>query len=159
MAEASKYLLVVDKLRDLLENAHPGLISWRQFLDERMEELIALWEGKKGQIMDMHEYQKAAIATAIYPDVGCNWQYVLLGLCGEVGETANSLKKAIRDDGGEITPERQVKVAEEIGDCLWYCAMLCNELELDMSEVALRNLQKLTARKLGGTLHGSGDSR
>ena len=38
--------------------------------------------------MEMNEYQKVAVTTAIYP---------ALGLAGEAGEVANKVKKLMRD--------------------------------------------------------------
>ena len=54
--------------------------------------------------MDFNEYQKQALKTAIYPNLGANLQYPTLGLCGETGEVAELVKKSIRDEGGEVSP-------------------------------------------------------
>ena len=53
--------------------------------------------------MRFSEYQARSRATAVYPDAGNNIVYPALGLCGEAGETAEKVKKAIRDDGGTLT--------------------------------------------------------
>jgi len=82
-----------------------------------------------------------------------------LGLCGEAGECAEKVKKAIRDDGGILTPERTVALASELGDVLWYLAQLATEAGLDLDEVAQLNLDKLAARQAANVLHGSGDNR
>ena len=42
---------------------------------------------------------------------------------------------------------------------LWYIAALCRDLEIDMAEVALKNLSKLKSRQERGTIQGSGDNR
>jgi len=46
-----------------------------------------------------------------------------------------------------------------VGDCLWYIAALCRDLNVDMTELARNNLRKLHDRKVRGVLSGSGDKR
>ena len=96
----------------------------------------------------------------MYPGRGeGNWIYPALGLAGESGEICEKIKKAIRDDGGQMTEERRTLLAKELGDVLWYVATMCSELKLDLDEVASGNLAKLAARQANGKLHGSGDLR
>ena len=57
--------------------------------------------------MRFSEYQRRSRETAVYPHLGENLVYPALGLCGEAGETAEKVKKAIRDDGGVLTDERR----------------------------------------------------
>lgn len=109
--------------------------------------------------MDFNEYQKQALKTAIYPNLGANLQYPTLGLCGETGEVAELVKKSIRDEGGEVSPERREKLIKELGDVLWYCAMLAHELRVPLSTVAEQNIQKLADRKARNTIQGDGDER
>jgi NTP pyrophosphatase (non-canonical NTP hydrolase) len=105
------------------------------------------------------EYQQRSRATAVYPDAGSNIVYPALGLCGEAGETAEKVKKAIRDDGGTLTEERRAAIAAELGDVLWYAAQLATEAGLDLEEIAEANLEKLASRQRRAVLHGSGDDR
>jgi NTP pyrophosphatase (non-canonical NTP hydrolase) len=105
------------------------------------------------------EYQERSRATAVYPDAGSNIVYPALGLCGEAGETAEKVKKAIRDDGGTLTEERRDAIAAELGDVLWYVAQLATEAGLDLEEIAEANLEKLASRQERAVLHGSGDDR
>jgi NTP pyrophosphatase (non-canonical NTP hydrolase) len=105
------------------------------------------------------EYQRLSRATAVYPDAGDNIVYPALGLCGEAGETAEKVKKAIRDDGGTLTEERRDAIAAELGDVLWYAAQLATEARLDLEEIAQANLDKLASRQQRAVLHGSGDDR
>jgi NTP pyrophosphatase (non-canonical NTP hydrolase) len=110
--------------------------------------------------MQFKNYQAKAMSTAVYPGRGeGNWIYPALGLAGETGEICEKIKKAIRDDGGIITPERLADLSKELGDVLWYIAALCVELGLDMDKVASANIAKLAARKRAGRIHGSGDHR
>jgi|TARA_B110000259_G_scaffold133336_1_gene150377 NTP pyrophosphatase (non-canonical NTP hydrolase) len=103
--------------------------------------------------MTLSSYQKAAAGTAIYP-IQHAITYPALGLAGEAGEVANKVKKIIRD--GKID---KAALTAEVGDCLWYIAALCRDLNVDMGDVAKSNLDKLYDRKQRGTLQGSGDKR
>jgi NTP pyrophosphatase (non-canonical NTP hydrolase) len=108
--------------------------------------------------MDFSEYQRASRRTAQYPRDA--WlSYPALGLAGEAGEVAEHAKKAIRDDGGEVTDERRAALAKELGDVLWYTAQLASELGLELDAIAHENLDKLLSRQRRGVLSGSGDER
>lgn len=110
---------------------------------------------------DLNDYQTSAAQTAVYPKAGKTVQilYCALGLAGEAGEVANKVKKLYRDDRGELTEQRRAEIADELGDCLWYIAMLALELDTRLSDIAARNLAKLRQRRIGGSLHGDGDKR
>ena len=85
--------------------------------------------------------------------------YPALGLCGEAGEAAEKVKKALRDDGGVLTDERRAALAGELGDVLWYVAQLATEAGLDLDTLAEDNLAKLLSRQERNVLQGSGDTR
>ena len=97
--------------------------------------------------------------TAIYPKIGDNWVYTLLGLGGEVGEIQNKCKKIIRDHNGIMTDEKRDELVKELGDVLWYVAMFAHELDADLDIVAKYNVTKLATRKAKNTISGSGDNR
>ena len=108
--------------------------------------------------MELAEYQRLSRRTAEYPREA--WlAYPALGLAGEAGEVAEHAKKAIRDDGGEVSDERRAAMAKELGDVLWYVSQLATELELDLEQIAAGNLEKLLSRQRRGVLSGSGDER
>jgi NTP pyrophosphatase (non-canonical NTP hydrolase) len=109
--------------------------------------------------VQLSDYQRRSRATAVYPGAGDNLTYPALGLCGEAGECAEKVKKAIRDDAGELTEERRAALAAELGDVLWYLAQLATEAGLDLDQVAGDNLSKLLSRQERGALQGSGDTR
>jgi NTP pyrophosphatase (non-canonical NTP hydrolase) len=109
--------------------------------------------------VDFAEYQTRSRETAVYPDAGSNIVYPALGLCGEAGETAEKVKKAVRDDGGTLTESRREAIAAELGDVLWYVAQLATEAGLELDEIAHANLEKLASRRERAVLHGSGDDR
>lgn len=103
------------------------------------------------------EYEKAAQVTATYGDAislgsdfrkdsMLNLSYAALGLVGEAGEVANEVKKVIRDDELKVTGSRRDRLADELGDCLWYIAAMAMELGFNMEELAQRNNEKLQKR-------------
>jgi NTP pyrophosphatase (non-canonical NTP hydrolase) len=108
--------------------------------------------------VELSEYQRLSRSTAHYPRTEA-LTYPALGLAGEAGEFADHAKKVIRDDRGEVTPERREAMAKELGDVLWYVAQLATELELELEQIAQQNLEKLLSRQRRGVLAGSGDDR
>jgi NTP pyrophosphatase (non-canonical NTP hydrolase) len=110
--------------------------------------------------VDLSEYQRLSRRTAEYPREASSWlAYPALGLAGEAGEVAEHAKKAIRDDGGQVSDERREAMAKELGDVLWYVAQLASELGLELDEIAQANLDKLLSRQQRGVLSGDGDDR
>ena len=111
--------------------------------------------------LSLDSYQSCAATTAIYPGRGTfqGLTYCALKLSGEAGEVAEKVGKAIRDDGGVVSPDRRASLAKELGDVLWYVAGSAGELGYSLSEIALANLDKLASRKSRGVLGGSGDDR
>ena len=113
---------------------------------------------KYKKVSDLDMYQQVAKTTAIYPREQAII-YPTLGLTGEAGEVANKVKKIIRD-GSDKNDERLVQdISAEIGDCLWYIAVLANDIGIKLSDIASNNLEKLANRKKNNTIHGSGDTR
>lgn len=110
--------------------------------------------------MEFFEYELAAGNTAVYP-VERGLEYCCLGLASEAGEICGRVKKFIRDERGVPTSESRnlAMVRMEIGDCLWYLAMICIELDISLDHVAQANLAKLMDRKQRGVLGGDGDAR
>ena len=108
--------------------------------------------------MDFTKYQETAVETAIYPDTH-RILYPALGMAGEAGEVANKVKKIIRDGTENLPEDWKDQLASEIGDVLWYCAALSNDIGIPLALIAAQNRDKLLARKQKGTLQGSGDTR
>ncbi len=108
--------------------------------------------------MNMTEYQRKAVSTAVYP-IYMKITYPALGLGGEVGEIQNKIKKIYRDKYGELDEDTREKLKGELGDALWYFAVLANDLGLNLGDIARSNLVKLQSRKERGVLKGKGDNR
>ncbi len=109
--------------------------------------------------MTFDEYMKKSAVTANYPDMEHNIYYPTIGLAGEAGEVANKVKKIMRDQGGVIAHSSRLAIADELGDCLWYIAALCRELDISLDKVAEKNIKKLYDRLERGKLQGDGDTR
>lgn len=109
--------------------------------------------------MELNTYQEQARSTAIYPNLGSNFIYPALGLCGESGEVAEKAKKIIRDDEGVITDAKRDAIAGELGDVMWYVSQLAAEIGYSLEDIAQMNLNKLASRAERGVLSGSGDNR
>lgn len=92
------------------------------------------------------QYQHAVLQTANKVTDSfalTNWA---LGLTGEAGEVADIVKKHVFHG----KPLDKKHLLREVGDVLWYAAMLCNWLEVDMGEVMRANVEKLQARYPNG---------
>ena len=113
---------------------------------------------KYKKLSDLDMYQKVAKTTAIYPREQAII-YPTLGLTGEAGEVANKVKKIIRDGSDKTSEDMVQAISSEIGDCLWYIAILADDVGVKLSDIANANLEKLANRKEKGTIHGSGDTR
>jgi NTP pyrophosphatase (non-canonical NTP hydrolase) len=113
---------------------------------------------KYKKISDLDMYQQVAKTTAIYPREQAII-YPTLGLTGEAGEVANKVKKIIRDGSNSKDEKLVSEIKAEIGDCLWYIAVLADDFDIKLSDIASANLEKLATRKSKGTIHGSGDNR
>ena len=104
-------------------------------------------------------YENLAGQTAIFPKDKA-LEYLALGMTSEAGEVAGKVKKLIRDgedvEGFEM---KKLAIASEIGDVLWYCAMMAKEVGVPLNTIMQENLRKLHDRKERGKLHGSGDDR
>jgi len=104
-------------------------------------------------------YENLAGQTAIFPEDKA-LEYLALGMTSEAGEVAGKVKKLIRDgEDKEGFEMKKLAIASEIGDVLWYCAMMAKEVGVPLNDIMKENLKKLHGRKERGTLSGSGDER
>jgi NTP pyrophosphatase (non-canonical NTP hydrolase) len=68
--------------------------------------------------------------------------HAVVGLAGEVGELAQLLERWVYYGQSLSVPD----VEEEVGDCLWYLALLCTAVGIPMERAMEGNLAKLKAR-------------
>ena len=106
--------------------------------------------------MNFNEYQKHARSTAVYPE-DYKVVYRALGLCGEAGEVAEKVKKTVRGDSS--LNEVSGNIAGELGDVLWYLAILADDLGITLDQIAHWNVAKLNRRWRKNKIKGDGDNR
>jgi len=82
-----------------------------------------------------------------------------MGLAGECGEVLNKIKKVYRDKQGIFDKETKEAIGDELGDVLWYLAVLSQDLGQSLEDIGAKNLTKLESRQKRGTISGSGDQR
>ena len=111
------------------------------------------------EVMTAELYQQEATKTAIFPKEKA-LEYLALGLTSEAGEVAGKVKKLIRDgEDVEGLEMKKIAIASEVGDVLWYCAMMAKEVGVPLNTIMQMNLEKLRSRKERGKLSGDGDDR
>lgn len=92
--------------------------------------------------MNFKEYQDNAVKTAKAGDFKFNLVHAAMGLAGEAGEFTDCIKKyAIY---GQSLDSRNA--AEELGDVLWFVALACDTLGINMEFIADQNIAKLQKR-------------
>ena len=120
--------------------------------------------GKEGlappKPLTFDEYQKQAKTTAIYhPDELMDKTIWVLGITGEAGEVVEKWKKIVAYKEGKISDEDKTELAKELGDVVWYIAMMASALGVSFDEIMRTNLAKLKSRKARGVQKGAGDNR
>jgi NTP pyrophosphatase (non-canonical NTP hydrolase) len=110
--------------------------------------------------MTFDEYQKQALTTAIKnKDPLMDKTIWAMGISGEAGEVLEKWKKIVAYKDGEISEEDKLEIKKELGDVVWYVALLADSLDLSFDEVMQLNLSKLADRKKRGAQKGAGDNR
>jgi NTP pyrophosphatase (non-canonical NTP hydrolase) len=110
--------------------------------------------------MNLNDYQKEALVTALWSgDNLKDLAHWVLGISGEAGEVAEKVKKIIRDKNGELTQESKIELMKELGDVMWYIAVMAEHMGYSLEEVAQANITKLRDRQKRDVIKGSGDNR
>lgn len=97
--------------------------------------------------MDLETYRTDVLRT-VRPEMGERDRLLLgaLGLAGEAGEVADSLKKMLFHDH----PLDTDAVRDELGDVMWYVMFLCDTLGLTLDEILVGNVEKRRRRYPNG---------
>lgn len=82
-----------------------------------------------------------------------------MGVAGEAGEVIEKWKKIVAYKDGKISEDDRAELGKELGDVVWYIAILADRLDLSFDELMKQNLQKLLDRKQRDVLKGAGDNR
>jgi len=97
--------------------------------------------------MNLDEYQNLASRTIATDknetELLINMQ---MGLSGETGEISDHMKKALFQ-GHEIDLGY---IKKELGDIMWYIALGATALDINLSEIAQMNIDKLNKRYPNG---------
>lgn len=113
--------------------------------------------------MNFNDYQTKAVSTDVYGGKGdlLSIAFInkILGLVGETGEVAEKVKKLQRNAGGKMTEEDRAELLKEMGDVLWYLAVIAHYLEEPLDSIAEKNIAKLASRKQRGVIKSAGDNR
>ena len=93
--------------------------------------------------MDWKDYERKAMVTKSRDlDKRASVLNAILGLNGEIGEVTDLIKKNFYH-GHDLDLDL---LEEELGDVLWYLALLTDSLDLDFDKIQKKNLQKLEDR-------------
>ena len=88
--------------------------------------------------MNANEYQDEVMRTA----GDASLAVLALGVAGEAGEVADIVKKHL-GHGHDLDRD---KLADELGDVLWYIAAMGNSLDIELGDIMKRNVEKLRLR-------------
>lgn len=90
----------------------------------------------------LKKYQKFCITTASKPKDKIieifDWG---LGIAGEAGDVASCIKKTFAHKN-----DQKKGIRENIGDTMWYIAMICNYFGWDLKSILKENMAKLKKR-------------
>ena len=93
--------------------------------------------------MELSDYQKKAMRTA-NKGLSDNDQLMngVIGIGGEAGELLNKIKKH-KYQGHDFSV---VEIVEELGDIMWYVALVADSIGWNIDTIAQNNIAKLEKR-------------
>lgn len=100
------------------------------------------------QQLSLSNYQVVALRTAkVFPDTTFNTYqmdllHASLGVASDAGELVDAIKKHLIY-GKELDVDN---VIEEIGDVMWFLALMAHAVSIDLGAVAKANIAKLAKR-------------
>lgn len=96
--------------------------------------------------IDFKVYQRLALRTASSLSSSNLILNGVLGIAGEGGEVADIVKKNLFQ-GHELDKD---KLVDELGDVMWYIAIMAEGLGVSLEEIARHNILKLLKRYPNG---------
>ena len=106
--------------------------------------------------MTFDEYQSKALETAL--PTALTERYLIPGLVAEAGEVAGHYAKFQRD-GYLLSGDPVPAILQELGDVLWFVAVLGSFYGVGLEDIARMNVEKLQDRMKRGVVGGNGDER
>jgi NTP pyrophosphatase (non-canonical NTP hydrolase) len=112
---------------------------------QKTSQPTTLFATAREETMGLRDYQERAKKTDRNPGRDEQSRMIpLAGLASETGELLGEYKKYLRD--GKSHKLFRERLAEEVGDLLWYVANVATKFDLDLEEVAEQNLKKCEGR-------------
>lgn len=98
--------------------------------------------------MEFNSYQSKAKTTIQNSTVDDQYTNIVpfLGIIGEIGSVVSQLKIKLKDGDSYVAYKN--KLAEELGDVLWYISAIATQNELELDDIAKGNLEKIHDRFL-----------
>lgn len=127
-----------------IEDLFIAIDYWRRGQQKEHELVIQAFNAQKLSFFVYQLKSERTMNTSLSLKDQLN-NYVF-GLVGEVGEVVDLLKKFFYH-GHEVDSER---LKSELGDILWYVAAIATLFELDLQDIALCNVEKLSRRYPNG---------
>ena len=94
------------------------------------------------KINNLKEYQELCRKSAMkFEDKEKEIMTWGLGIAGEAGDVAGCIKKTFSHKN-----DQTLGIRENLGDTLWYLAMVCNYFDWDLNEILEENIAKLEKR-------------
>jgi NTP pyrophosphatase (non-canonical NTP hydrolase) len=125
----------------------PALLNSQLFKDAYNTRIIddikkALFYGRDTDLLDYWRDQLGHTTGATYDVVHKDLLHAILGMRSESGELIELLYTALVDK----TEIDRTKLISELGDVLWYLALACNVLGINLWDVIDGNVTKLLKR-------------
>ena len=103
----------------------------------------------KNNKVSLKEYQRLVKTTAKkFTDKDKEISLLGLGVAGEAGDLVGCIKKTTYHSDNQTAG-----IKENIGDTMWYLAMICNFFGWEFEQVLAENINKLKARYPKGFTH------
>lgn len=113
--------------------------------------------------MTFDDYQKEALKTAFVSPKhkGTLMEQTIwaMGISGEASEVLEKWKKIVAYKDGEIGDEERELLKKELGDVVWYIAVMADSLGFSLDDVMQLNVDKLKDRQKRDVIKGVGDTR
>jgi NTP pyrophosphatase (non-canonical NTP hydrolase) len=95
--------------------------------------------------MKLKEYQKIALER-LNPNIANpnkeSMRYCCMGLLEETGEVVSELRKPLYKGNFHEKPLDKQEITSELGDLIWYMALICKNNNIDISEISRKSSEE-----------------